>query len=107
MTQIALTFQPASEVPLANFDKIQAINQRGLFLCMQAELKAMLKQERRPTPYNEKASERGSIVNVASMAGLFAIPRGALAYTTSKHAVIGLTKAAACDHGKDGIRVNA
>jgi NAD(P)-dependent dehydrogenase (short-subunit alcohol dehydrogenase family) len=48
----------------------------------------------------------GAIVNVASLAGLVAIPNGA-AYVASKHAVVGLTKALAVDWGRHGIRVNA
>ena len=52
------------------------------------------------------AQERGAIVNVASIAGIGAAPLMG-AYAASKHAVVGMTKAAATEYGKYGIRVNA
>jgi NAD(P)-dependent dehydrogenase (short-subunit alcohol dehydrogenase family) len=68
------------------------INATGLFYSMRAELNAMI--------------HGGSIVNVASLAGLIAVP-GAAEYAASKHAVVGLTKTGAREEGPSGIRVNA
>ncbi len=76
------------------WDRIIATNLKGVFLCMKHEVRAML------------AQGHGVIVNMASVAGLFAEP-GCYAYVASKHGILGLTKTAAFDHAKDGIRINA
>ena len=73
----------------AMFEQVLAVNLRGVWLCMKAELAQML------------SAGDGSIVNIASVAGLIGAPKAA-AYTASKHAVVGLTKSAAVDYAKLG-----
>jgi len=77
-----------------HWEKTIAVNQTGVFYCMRAALKVMKKQK------------RGNIINTASAAGIGAASRMG-AYAASKHAVVGMTKTAAVEYAKYGIRVNA
>ena len=76
------------------FDEVLAINLRGTFFGCKRALSEMV-----PAGY-------GKIVNVSSVAGLVA-QGGGLAYTSSKHAVVGLTRQVACEYGPAGVRTNA
>ena len=90
---------PLHEYATSDFDEVMRINVRGVWLCMKYEIAQMLTQ-------NSKDGEPGTIVNGASASGIRGMRRQ-VAYTASKHAVIGMTRVAAQEYGQHGIRVNA
>lgn len=88
------TLGPLVEQGLENYDQVMSANVRGVFLSMKHELGVMLE------------AGHGAIVNNSSVAGVVGFP-GAALYSASKHAVVGLTKAAALETAAAGVRINA
>ncbi|MBI5879916.1 MAG: glucose 1-dehydrogenase [Chloroflexi bacterium] len=85
---------PLTSYPEEMFDRVLSVNVKGCFLGLKYVLPVML------------AQKSGSIVNTASVAGLVGAP-GLAAYVASKHAILGLTRTAAGECGRSGVRVNA
>ena len=86
---------PITDYTVKDFDRVMAINVRGVFLGLKHVLKVMLPRK------------SGSIINISSVSGLRGTPVAMSAYIASKHAVIGLTRAAAIEAAPAGVRVNA
>ncbi|KAF2251306.1 2-(R)-hydroxypropyl-CoM dehydrogenase [Trematosphaeria pertusa] len=107
--------KPTAEVSLEEFDKLNSINYRGLWMCVKEELKLMLRNDVKPykgfTLSEEEAKirgQRGSIVNIASQLGIVGKTQAAI-YTASKAAVLSLTRSDSIDYSKPPhhIRINS
>jgi NAD(P)-dependent dehydrogenase (short-subunit alcohol dehydrogenase family) len=84
----------AADELMENFERVTAVNQRGVWACMKHELRVMRDQG------------SGAIVNCSSLGGLVGLPQRA-AYHGTKHAVLGMTKSAGVEYAPRGIRINA
>lgn len=91
---LALPMVPLADLDVSSWRRVMSVNLDGLFYCLRAALRTM------------REAGGGSVVNMSSVLGSVGRHHSA-AYTASKHAVVGLTRGAAIDHGPDGVRVNA
>jgi NAD(P)-dependent dehydrogenase (short-subunit alcohol dehydrogenase family) len=91
---VDIEHEPLAKTSEEIFDTLMSINVKGVWLCMKFEIQQMLKQG------------GGAIVNTSSIGGLIGAPRQPI-YGATKHAVLGMTKAAAVEFGRKGIRINA
>ncbi|WJG10741.1 SDR family oxidoreductase [Aliiglaciecola sp. LCG003] len=91
---IAHSMTPLHEIEKATMDSQMAVNVNGVLFGMKHQIEVMLKQG------------SGHILNLSSMAGIGGAPKGA-AYSAAKHAVVGLTRTAAVEYARKGIRANA
>lgn len=83
------------DIPLDEWERVNRVNVNGIFHCMQAVSKVMKSQERTALPGTNHARDggKGSIVNIGSIHSFLSAP-GTAQYTTSKHAMLGLTRSA-------------
>lgn len=88
-------FARTADLPVREWRRVMSVNVDGIFLSMRAEIPAIL------------ACGGGAIVNFGSTLSVAGSPSGVGAYVASKHAVLGLTRAAALEYAGDGLRVNA
>ena len=86
--------RPFMEIPVEEWDRVMAVNLRGLFLCARAVFPTM------------KAQGKGKIINISSSTFFKGVPNY-IHYTTSKGGVVGFTRSLARELGEHGIRVNA
>lgn len=91
---VTLPSTPITEMSEADFDRVTAVNQKGVWLCMKYAIAQMLRQG------------GGVVINTASALS-FRGRAGGTAYVASKHAVVGLTKTCAVEYGGRNIRINA